>query len=145
MVFEATYSVAVLTAGQTSPCCGQDRAQISKVFRPINKSNGRFICFRMAAKRTGSECGLIQPPYAKPPLVSSSGPPGACMTPSSEANSSTLTFLMTEVLLLPAHDQANGSGGGAPRLGVPVLGADCCSRTRRSAARFTGPSTAQRI
>src|SRR5262249_49658244 len=98
MVFEATYLVAVLTAGQMSLCCGQYGAQMSKVFRPINKSNGMFICFLMAVERTGSECGLIDPPYANPPLVSSSGPPGACMTPSRETNSSTLTFLMTEFL-----------------------------------------------
>src|SRR4029434_2636553 len=76
-------------------CCGQNCAHMSKIFRPINKSNGMFICFFMAVETTGSECGLIHPPYAKPPLVSSSGPPGACMTPSSETNSSTLTFLMT--------------------------------------------------
>src|SRR6202451_510155 len=98
MVFEATYLVAVLTAGQISLCCGQNGAQRSKVLRPINKSNGRFICFLMAVEITGSECGLIHPPYAKPPPVSSSGPPGACMTPSREINSSTLIFLMTEFL-----------------------------------------------
>jgi hypothetical protein len=59
-----------------SLCCGRNAAQISKVFRPINKSNGVFICLFMAVERTESECGLIHPPYAKPPLVSSAGPPG---------------------------------------------------------------------
>src|SRR5579862_3998010 len=98
MVFEATYLVAVLTAGQMSPCCGQNFAQMSKVFRPSNKSNGIFICFVMAVELTVSECGFIQPPNSKPPLVSSSGPPGACMTPSRETNSSTFTFLITEFL-----------------------------------------------
>src|SRR5580704_9027102 len=98
MVFEATYLVAVLTAGQISPLCGQNFAQMSNVFRPSNKSKGMFICFVMAAELTASECGLIHPPYSKPPLVSSSGPPGACMTPSRETNSSTLTFLMAEFL-----------------------------------------------
>src|SRR5262245_17471584 len=94
MVFEATYLVAVLTAGQMSLCCGQNGAQMSKVLRPINKSNGMFICFLMAVERTGSECGIVHPPYAKP----SSGPLGACMTPSRETNSSTLTFLITAFL-----------------------------------------------
>src|SRR5215472_6042989 len=98
MVFEATYLVAVLTAGQMSLCCGQNGAQMSKVFRPIKKSHGVVICFLMAVETTESECGLIHPPYAKPPLLSSSGPPGACMTPSRETNSSTLTFLITELL-----------------------------------------------
>src|ERR1700722_5082091 len=103
MAFEATYLVAVLTAGHMSLCCGQYGAQMSKVLRPSNKSNGRFICFFMAAELTGSECGLVPPPYAKPPLVSSSGPPGACMTPSRETNSSTLIFLMTEFLRVPSE------------------------------------------
>jgi hypothetical protein len=76
MAFEATYLVAVLTAGQISLCCGQNGAHLSKVFRPINKSNGMFICFPMAVETTGSECGLVHPPYAKPPLVPSSAPPG---------------------------------------------------------------------
>src|SRR5580704_11392472 len=98
MVFEATYLVAVLTAGQMSPCCGQNCAQISKVFRPSNRSNGMFICFVINAELTVSECGFIHPPYSKPPLVSSAGPPGACITPSRETNSSALTFLMTEFL-----------------------------------------------
>src|SRR5579872_2185509 len=98
MVFEATYLVTVLTAGQISLCCGQYGAQMSKVFRPSNKSNGMLICFFMAAPLTGSECGLVHPPYAKSPLVSSVGPPGPCMTPSRDINSSTLIFLMTEFL-----------------------------------------------
>src|SRR5271154_4332288 len=98
MAFEATYLVALLTPGQISLCCGQKGAQMSKVFRPSSKSHGMFICFLMAVEETGSECGPIHPPYAKPPLVSSSGPPGACMTPSRETNSSTLIFLMTELV-----------------------------------------------
>src|SRR5713101_7452159 len=95
MVFEATYLVAVLTAGHMSLCCGQNRAQSSKVLRPSNKSNGMFICFFTVAPETGSRYGRI---HHGGPLVSSSGPPGASMTPSRETNSSTLTFLMTEFL-----------------------------------------------
>src|SRR5258707_5961618 len=57
-----------------------------------------FICFLRALERPGRECGFTPPPYAKPPLVSSSGLPGACMTPSRETNSSTIPFLMTEFL-----------------------------------------------
>src|SRR5512135_2345367 len=98
MVFEATYLIAALTPGHASACCGQYGAQISKVLRPNNMSNGRFICLLRAVPRIGSEYGAIHPPYAKPPLVSSSGPPGACMTPSREICSSTITFLMTKFL-----------------------------------------------
>src|SRR5260370_29602546 len=98
MVFEATYLVAGLTPGHMSACCGQYGAQISKVLRPNNRSNGRFICLFMTVPITSSEYGACHPPYAKPPLVSSSGPPPACMTPSRVTNSSTITFLMTEFL-----------------------------------------------
>src|SRR5215210_3374558 len=98
MVFEATYLVAVLTPGHSSACCGQCCAQISKVLRPTNRSNGMFIFLLRTVPRISSAYGLIHPPCAKPPLVSSSGPPGACMTPSREICSSTLSFLMVILL-----------------------------------------------
>ena len=63
MVFEATYLVAVLTPGQMSLCCGQNCAQISKVLRPNNKSNGMFICFFMAAPING--VGM----WTRPPAI----------------------------------------------------------------------------
>src|SRR5512139_45548 len=98
MVFEATYLVAMLTPGHESAWCGQYGAQISKVLRPNNKSNGMVICLLRIVPRIASEYGAVHPPYAKPPLVSSSGPPGACMTPSREICSSTISLLMTEFL-----------------------------------------------
>src|SRR5262249_21043691 len=98
MVVEATYLVAALTPGHWSACCGQYGAQISKVLRPNNRSNGRFICLFMTAPSTWSAYGACHPAYTKPPLVSSSGPPPACMTPSRVTNSSTMTFLMAQFL-----------------------------------------------
>src|SRR5512147_1524061 len=98
MVREATYLVAALTPGHASAWYGQYGAQISKVLRPNSRSNGMFICLLRSVPRIASEYGAIQPPYAKPPLVSSSGPPGACMTPSREICSSAITFLMTAFL-----------------------------------------------
>src|SRR5512133_2659992 len=98
MLFEATYLVAVLTPGHASACCGQYDAQISKVLRPNSRSNGRFICLPRTVPSSASEYGADHPPYAKPPLVSSSGPPGACMTPSIDICSSTITFLMIKFL-----------------------------------------------
>jgi hypothetical protein len=64
--------------------------------RPNNRSNGKFICPRSNVPRISSEYELIHPPCVKLPLVSSSGPPGACMMPSREICSSTIIFLMTE-------------------------------------------------
>src|SRR5579859_2127403 len=82
-VFEATYFVTSLIPGHCSACCGQYDANISNVFRPSNKSNGLLICSPITFPKNSSKYGAVQPPYVKPPLVSSSGPPGACMTPSS--------------------------------------------------------------
>src|SRR5208283_666564 len=45
IAFEATYLVAVLTAGQMSLCCGQYCAQSSNVLRPNKRSKGLFILF----------------------------------------------------------------------------------------------------
>src|SRR5690349_15198235 len=38
--------------------------------------------------------GAVQPPYLKPPDVSSLGPPGACITPSSVIIERTIIFRM---------------------------------------------------
>src|SRR5215475_13043455 len=98
IVFEATYLVAVLTLGQMSPCCGQNAAQISEVLRPNNRSIGISNIFFTAAPMVSSSNDAAHPPYAKPSLRSSSGPPPACMTPSRVMCSSTVIFLMTEFL-----------------------------------------------
>src|ERR1041384_3562257 len=71
---------------------------MSKVLRPKSRSKGMLICFCTAAPRMSSSYGAAHPPYAKPSLLSSSGPPGPCMTPSREMCSSTMIFLMTEFL-----------------------------------------------
>src|SRR5260370_42470687 len=98
MVLEATYLVAGLTPGKMSAGRGKYDAQMSKVVPPNNRSNGMFICLFMTVPSTSSEYGACPPPYAKPPLVSSSGPPPACMTPSRVMNSRTITFLIPPFL-----------------------------------------------
>jgi hypothetical protein len=45
-----------------------------------------------------SSNGAVQPPNAKPPLESSSGPPGACITPSRLSIVVTINFLITYLL-----------------------------------------------
>src|SRR5688572_4541886 len=97
-VFEATYLVAVITSGHASAFWGQNGSQMSNVTRPNNKSNDEFICFFRASPILLSEYALIHPPYLKPLLVSSSGPPGAWITPSMEICSSTIIFLMLTLL-----------------------------------------------
>src|SRR5437588_5984483 len=94
MEFEATYLVAVLTPAihphveaRRTPKC--QRSCVLIAGRTASSS---------ATPRVSSSYGAAHPPYAKPSLVSSSGPPGACMTPSREICSSTIIFLMTEFL-----------------------------------------------
>ena len=43
--------------------------------------------------------GIVQPPCSNPPSRSSSSPPGACMTPSRDMNSETMSFLITPLSL----------------------------------------------
>src|SRR5690606_2294230 len=50
-----------------------------------------------------------QPPKRKPPVGSSSGPPGACITPSMDTNAPTMTFLMKR--LLASRVLARGCAG----------------------------------
>src|SRR6266487_3775941 len=51
------------------------------------------------APRTSSKYGRCQPPCWNPPSVSSSGAPGACITPSRDKNSITRSILMVHTLL----------------------------------------------
>src|SRR2546422_8304636 len=48
----------------------------------------------MTFPRKSSKYPTDHPPYLKPPLSSSPGPPGACITPSSVMNDKTMSFLM---------------------------------------------------
>src|SRR5688572_30327626 len=41
---------------------------------------------------SSAQCGATQPPKRKPPVGSSSAPPGACMTPSSEMNTAPVSL-----------------------------------------------------
>src|SRR6187431_3347541 len=130
MVFDATYLVAVLAPGHSSACLGQYDAQMSKVLRPNNRSNGEFICFLRAVPRISSEYGPDHPPYAKPLLVSSSGPPGACMTPSMEICSSTIIFLITEFLQYLNYDLVASFKVGTRRLKYEAI-SQCAKHTTK--------------
>src|SRR2546421_12974637 len=53
-----------------------------------------FCMNEPAASSASVKDGAVQPPYLKSLDLSSSGPPGACMTPSRVMNSWTIIFLM---------------------------------------------------
>src|SRR5439155_15822358 len=96
-----TYFVARLMASPVgSVAFGQKPAKMSYVFRPRSRSKGWPICSPIAWPTASSKRGIDHPPYLKPPLESSSGPPGACITPSSVTNVRTISFLMFYVSLL---------------------------------------------
>src|SRR5687767_7678259 len=60
---------------------------------------------------SSAQNGATQPPNRKPPVGSSSGPPGACMTPSSETNTAPVRLRIG----------GNGFGGGLERGDVDLL------------------------
>src|SRR5215211_1326559 len=102
-VFEATYFFALLIPAATgSPLVftyGQCAANISYVFLPSNKSKVLFICLSITLPRKSSKYPATQPPCLNPPVGSSSGPPGACITPSRDMNERTISFLILYFLL----------------------------------------------
>src|SRR5258708_5035119 len=53
-----------------------------------------LACSNMTLPDCGSATGACHPPCGKPPSRSSSGPPGACATPSSVTNSVTMSLPM---------------------------------------------------
>src|SRR5215510_14047813 len=69
---------------------------MSYVRRPSSKSNGSPNNLPISSPNTGSASpsGATQPPNLNPPVGSSSGPPGACITPSIETIAPTITLLM---------------------------------------------------
>src|SRR5689334_14915800 len=78
---------------------GQYAANISYVFLPSNKSKGLLICLIITLRRKSSEYPNNQPPCSNPPVGSSSGPPGACITLSSVMKDRTIVFLIYFPLL----------------------------------------------
>ena len=78
------FSMAFIWSANGSPArSGQAACIPSKVRRPNNSASTVANLAPMVPPMTsGSKYGIDQPPWAKPPSVSSSGPPGACTTPS---------------------------------------------------------------
>src|SRR5258707_15434009 len=71
---------------------------MSNVLLPNKKSNDLIICSAIIRQRKLSNYGTIHPQYVKFPLVSSVGPPGACITPSSVMKVRTTSFLIVFLL-----------------------------------------------
>src|ERR1700722_309730 len=83
----------------------------------------------MDAPSAVSKCGAVQPPSAKPPVGSSPGPPGACMTPSRLVNVATMILRMlvsVQTRLRRSEDVSPPRRAGGPicRLGPRFRGDD---------------------
>src|SRR5881628_1205028 len=72
---------------------GQCAAKISYVRRPSSRESDCSVCSTMSFPIISSQYLTDQPPCSKPPSRSSSGPPGACITPSIVRNVPTTSFL----------------------------------------------------
>src|SRR6266540_1329906 len=85
--FDATGSFGSVTRGQCA-------AKISYVLRPSSSASDCSVCSTMSLPIMSSQYFTDQPPSLKPPSRSSSGPPGACITPSIVTKVPTTNFLM---------------------------------------------------
>src|SRR6185312_16154158 len=65
---------------------------ICQVLRPSNNASVWLIASKKCAPMSSCQNGPVHPPCVKPPSVSSSAPPGACMTLSNDTNSATTIF-----------------------------------------------------
>src|SRR3990172_2496116 len=81
------------TGSSGSVTRGQCAAKISYVLRPSRSASGCIICSSMILPIISSQNFTDQPPCSKPPSRSSSGPPGACITPSMVTKVPTTSFL----------------------------------------------------
>src|SRR5437588_2042109 len=67
---------------------------ICQVLRPSSSASLWLISSKKCAPMSSCQNGQVHPPWVKPPSVSSSAPPGACMTLSNDINSETTIFRM---------------------------------------------------
>src|SRR5262245_57087973 len=94
-VRDATYLFALLSeSAPGSSEYGQCDAKTSYVFLPSSRSNGLPMNSPMRCPICSSQYFTDHPPCVKPPVGSSSGPPGPCITPSSVRNVLTTSLLI---------------------------------------------------
>src|SRR5258707_15513094 len=96
-VVETTYfGVLFMASPKGSPAGIGSNAPpwICQVLRPRSSASVRPISSKKCAPMSSCQYGPVHPPWVKPPSVSSSAPPGACMTLSNDTNSETTMFRM---------------------------------------------------
>src|SRR5687768_455597 len=89
-LWEATYfgSPFIFSANGSSGSviCGQSLAKLSYVRRPKSSASAAPSHVAASCTNASSRNGTNHPPWVNPSLVSSSGDPGLCDTPSTERN-----------------------------------------------------------
>src|SRR5262249_27595271 len=101
-VVETTYLGTVFNMpaiGSSSASGSKAPPWICHVLRPRSMASLWLIPWAKWGPVSSCQYGHVHPPWEKPPSVSSSLPPGACITPSSDTNSET-TILRIDLLLL---------------------------------------------
>src|SRR3989440_10661282 len=96
-VVETTYfGMVYMTSPKGPPAGGASNAPpwICHVLRPRSSASLWLMASKKCAPMSSCQNGHVHPPWVKPPSVSSSAPPGACMTLSNDTNSDTTMFRM---------------------------------------------------
>src|SRR5438105_11105348 len=88
MVFMASPKGSPAGIGSNAP------PWICHVLRPRSSASLWLMASKKCAPMSSCQNGPVHPPWVKPPSVSSSAPPGACMTLSNDTNSETTMFRM---------------------------------------------------
>src|SRR3954453_5170792 len=83
---------------------------MSNVLRPNRNAVAWLLSSTTNSPTAGSANGACQPPWLKASLGSSSGPPGACITPSRVRNVCTVSFMV--MLTTRRRDSVRGSLAG---------------------------------
>src|SRR3954452_17671158 len=113
--------------GFSGSAVGQYDAKMSYVLRPSSIASECSYQPAMAVPTSSSATGFCQPPCSKPLSASSSGPPGACMTPSSVRNVQTMILRMVRSLrrgvdgTTAGNSSLEGKGGDVP-VAAPLSG-----------------------
>src|SRR5258705_3659676 len=90
------FGVLFMTSPNGSPAGIGSNAPpwICQVLRPRSSASVWPISSKKSAPMSSCQYGPVHPPWVKPPSVSSSAPPGACMTLSNDTNSEMTMFRM---------------------------------------------------
>src|ERR1700730_13797908 len=101
---------------------------MSNVLRPNRNALAWLLSSGTNSPTAGSGNGACQPPWGKASLGSSSGPPGACITPSRVRNVWTVSFMSMQT------ERRTDSERASRRIASLVMSPQCRQQARRTGA-----------